>query len=286
MRLAALPLLTVVLMSGCANLTAVREFAQDTRQISAAFDPLLGQTVEHCRAGFLDKRLYTTDQPLARFDATEALARASQACQSLEASNTIALGMSQALADYATRLGALADAGVADSVSDDYTALGAKLGQFSALPPAQVGAVGALLSFVTRGVVARGQQGAIEEALSHEEAVGALADALVTYAERVYGAYLRQRLDDQPLLVEALRGETAAPIASRLQILALHRRTETLAGQQQAIASLRAAVAQMKATLRDLRANLNHLSAQERWVEVRKLGREVRSLRQQWVKAF
>ena len=46
MRPAALPLLTVVLMSGCANLTAVREFAQDTRQISAAFDPLLGQTIE------------------------------------------------------------------------------------------------------------------------------------------------------------------------------------------------------------------------------------------------
>ena len=137
MRPAALPLLTVVLMSGCANLTAVREFAQDTRQISAAFDPLLGQTIEHCRAGFLDKRLYTTDQPLARFDATEALARASQACQSLEASNTIAQGMSQALADYATRLGALADAGVVDSVSDDYTRLSTQLGQFSAQSLAQ-----------------------------------------------------------------------------------------------------------------------------------------------------
>jgi uncharacterized coiled-coil protein SlyX len=286
MRHVALSLLTVALLSGCANLTAVRGFAEDTRQISAAFDPLLVRTVEHCRASFLDKRLYTTDQPLARFDAPDALAQATRACQSLEASNAIAQGMSQALADYATQLGALAGADVADRLGDDYTALGAKLGQFGALPPAQTGAVGALLSFVSRGVIVHRQQAAIEEALSHEEAVGALADALVTYAERVYGAYLRQRLADQPLLVEALRGETAAPVASRLQILALHRQTETLAAQQQAIVHLRAAVAQMKATLHDLRTHLDHLSAQERWVEVRKLGREVRSLRQQWVTAF
>ncbi len=68
-----LVLLCVTLLSGCANLKAVRGFAEETRRISEAFDPMLGQAVEQCRLAFLHRRVYTTDAPLSGFDAEAAL---------------------------------------------------------------------------------------------------------------------------------------------------------------------------------------------------------------------
>lgn len=289
MRRVGLVLLCVTLLSGCANLKAVRGFAEETRRISEAFDPMLGQAVEQCRLAFLHRRVYTTDAPLSGFDADAAWQRATQSCQPIEERNATAQAMSRALADYANQLMALADDGAGggtEAIGEDHEALAGKLDQFQDAPRDQLGAIGNLLRFVSRGVSARSKQEAIAEALGHEEAVGALADALVVYAERVHGAYLRQRLADQDVLADALRSETASPTSSRLWLMDLHAQTRLLAERQQSIARLRAAVAQMKVALHDLRTHLTTLSAQERWVEVRKLGREVRGLHRQLGQAF
>lgn len=289
MRRVGLVLLCVTLLSGCANLKAVRGFAEETRRISEAFDPMLGQTVEQCRLAFLHRRVYTTDAPLSGFDAEAAWQRATQSCQPIEERNVTAQAMSRALADYASQLMALADDGAGggtEAIGEDHEALAGKLDQFQDAPRDQLGAIGNLLRFVSRGASARSKQEAIAEALGHEEAVGALADALVVYAERVHGAYLRQRLADQDVLADALRSETASPISSRLWLMDLHAQTRLLAERQQSIARLRAAVAQMKVALHDLRTHLTTLSAQERWIEVRKLGREVRGLHRQLGQAF
>lgn len=289
MRRVGLVLLCVTLLSGCANLKAVRGFAEETRRISEAFDPMLGQTVEQCRLAFLHRRVYTTDAPLSGFDAEAAWQRATQSCQPIEERNVTAQAMSRALADYASQLMALADDGAGggtEAIGEDHEALAGKLDQFQDAPRDQLGAIGNLLRFVSRGASARSKQEAIAEALGHEEAVGALADALVVYAERVHGAYLRQRLADQDVLADALRSETASPISSRLWLMDLHAQTRLLAERQQSIARLRTAVAQMKVALHDLRTHLTTLSAQERWIEVRKLGREVRGLHRQLGQAF
>lgn len=289
MRRVGLVLLCVTLLSGCANLKAVRGFAEETRRISEAFDPMLGQTVEQCRLAFLHRRVYTTDAPLSGFDAEAAWQRATQSCQPIEERNATAQAMSRALADYASQLMALADDGAGggtEVIGEDHEALAGKLDQFQDAPRDQLGAIGNLLRFVSRGASARSKQEAIAEALGHEEAVGALADALVVYAERVHGAYLRQRLADQDVLADALRSETASPISSRLWLMDLHAQTRLLAERQQSIARLRTAVAQMKVALHDLRTHLTTLSAQERWIEVRKLGREVRGLHRQLGQAF
>lgn len=288
-RVGLVLLLCVTLLSGCANLKAVRSFAEETRRISEAFDPMLGQAVEQCRLTFLHRRVYTTDAPLSGFDAEAAWQRATQSCQPIEERNATAQAMSSALADYASQLMALADDGAGggtEAIGEDHEALAGKLDQFQDAPRDQLGAIGNLLRFVSRGVSARSKQEAIAEALGHEEAVGALADALVVYAERVHGAYLRQRLADQDVLADALRSETASPISSRLWLMDLHAQTRLLTERQQSIARLRTAVAQMKVALHDLRTHLNTLSAQERWVEVRKLGREVRGLHRQLGQAF
>jgi len=279
--------LCVLLLSGCAtNLSAVRGFADETKKIGVAFDPILGKAVEHCRQQFLQRRIYTTDTVLAKFDAESVLKQASETCKPIEDENATAKRMSKALADYASQLSALAADGVASSVSDDFDALSAKLGQFKDAPKEKIGAIASLLKYITRSVIAKSQHDAIVEALSHEEAVGALADALVIYSDRVYGGYVAGRLSDQPVLIEVLRAESASPISSRLRLMDVYQQTQSLAEQQKAIASIRTAVGQMKISMRDLRQNVDKLSAQERINEVQKLAKDVRALYDQLSRAF
>lgn len=279
--------LYALLLSGCAtNLSAVRGFADETKKIGVAFDPILGKTVEHCRQQFLQRRIYTTEVALARFDAESALKQATETCKPIEDENATAKRMSKALADYASQLSVLAADGVASSVSDDFDALAAKLGEFKDAPKEKIGAIASLLKYITRSIVAKSQHDAIVEALSHEEAVGALADALVAYSDRVYGAYIAERLRDQPVLVEVLRAESASPISTRLRLMDIHQQTQSLLDQQQTMASIRTAVEQMKVSMRDLRQNVDKLSAQERLSEVQKLAKDVQALYDQLSKAF
>lgn len=287
MRLLYIGLVPAILMAGCAtNLKAVRDFADETKKIGVAFDPVLSRAVEQCRQQFLQRRIYTTNASLARFDAEEALIQATDTCKPIADANPTAKAMSKALSDYAGQLSALAADGVASSVDDNYDALAAKVGEFKDVPQDKVSAITSLLKFITRSIIAKSQRDAIVEALSHEEAVGALADALVVYSDRVYGAYVTDRIRDQLLFVEALRAETGAPISSRFRILDVHQQTLTLQEQQKATVSLQTAVNQMKVSMRDLRQNIDKLSDQERLAGVQKLTKEVRSLYQQLAKAF
>ncbi|MBA3007820.1 MAG: hypothetical protein KKB91_10020 [Proteobacteria bacterium] len=287
MRLLYLGLMPVLLLTGCTtNLKPVREFADETKKISVAFDPVINQAVEHCKQQFLQRRIYTTDKPLKGFDPEGAINEASDTCKPITDQMATAKEMSKALSDYAGQLSALAADGVASSVDDNYDALAAKLREFKDIPQEKIGAVSSLLKFITRSIIAKSQHDAIVDALSHEEAVGALADALVVYSDRVYSAYIQERLKDQPVFTDQLRAESASPISSRLRILDVYQQTLTLQEQHKATAGLRAAVSQMKMTMRDLRQNIDRLSSQERLAEVQKLSKEVRSLYQQLAKAF
>lgn len=279
--------LYALLLPGCAtNLSAVRDFAEETKKIGVAFDPILGNVVEHCRQQFLQRRIYTTDVALARFDVESVLNQATETCKPIENDNATAKRMSKALADYASKLSALAADGVASSVSDDFDALAAKLGEFEEAPKEKINAISSLLKYISRSIVAKSQRDAIVEALDHEEAVGALADALVVYSVRVYGAYITERLRDQPVMAEALRTESASPISSRLRLMDVYHQTQSLTEQQKVTASIRTAVGQMKVSMRDLRQNVDNLSAQERAGEVQQLASDVRDLYDQLSKAF
>jgi hypothetical protein len=147
------------------------------------------------------------------------LAAARSTCQPIAQENAAALALADTLTEYAAQLAALAADGVAQRADDDLDAVAAQAKRFSALPADQVDAVNGLIRFVGHRVLERSQRDAIIEALNHEQAVGALADALARYAERVYRATLNDRLRDQPLLLEQLRQQKAAPIDARLRML-------------------------------------------------------------------
>jgi hypothetical protein len=274
-------------VSGCAtHLAPVRDFAGDTKKLSVAFVPMLDRAVERCRQEFVDKAVYASDAPVATFDAGILVAQAKASCQPIADKNDIARKISTALADYADQLAAVAGDGLASSLDDSYDELAGKLGEFQDLPAEKIGAVNSLLKFLTRAVLGRAQRQEVENALSHEEAVGALADALVTYTDRVYGAYVRESQAKGKIIIDALRGGAVDKVATRLQLYEVYRRDLQLQEQNKAVVAFRSAVAQMKATMKDVRANLDRLSDQQRLVEIRKLSKEVRSLYQQLAQAF
>lgn len=281
--------LLALLLGGCTTpLKAVRGFADETKKISVAFDPLLTGTVTQCQEREKYKRLYTGTAAVRDFDPTAIAAQAAATCKPIADANETARGISGALAAYADKLSALAADGVASSVDDDYDALAKKIGEFKDFPADRAPAAAALLKFITHAVIAREQQREVADALGHEEAVGLLADALVLYSERVYGGYIADRTRDNEMFKDFIRSGDVAmpPMLARLQLIQLTNDQAQLAQQRQVIAALRGAVAQMKLTLKDLRANLGHLTAAERLKEVDKLARQVRALYQQLNKAF
>ena len=277
------------MLTGCAtNLQAVRGFADETKKISVAFDPFLAGAVEQCQRRDALRNIYTSSRPLAQFDPATVAQRAEATCKPIADENSTAHGLSTALADYADQLSAIAGDGVASSVDNDYDALAQKLGQFRDFPQDKIGAVSSLLKFLTRAVISKAQKQEIAQALSHEEAVGALGDALVLYTERVYGGYVKDRTRDIQNFQQFIRegGIQVPELVGRLQLMELHQEELQLRQQAAAIPALRRSVDQMKASLRDLRANLDNLSAAQRRQEIQKLAKEVRALYQQLGKVF
>ena len=278
-----------LLLGGCTTpLKAVRGFADETKKISVAFDPLLAGTVTQCQEREKYTQLYASTTAVRDFDPAAIAAQATANCKPIADENETARGISGALASYADKLSALAGDGVASSVDDDYDTLAKKIGEFKDFPADRATAAAALLKFITHAVIAREQQREVADALSHEEAVGLLADALVLYSERVYGGYITFRTQDNDRFKDYIRSGSIPmpPLLARLQLIQLTNDQAQLAQQRQMIAALRSAVTQMKLTLKDLRANLGNLTAEQRLKEVDRLAKEVRSLYKQLDKAF
>lgn len=276
------------LMTGCAaNLKSVRSFADETKKISVAFDPLLAATVEQCEKKVEAKMLYA-GPPLSEFKPEDIAKTAENTCKAIAQENATAKDIGVALSDYASKLSAIAGDGVASSVDEDYDSLSKKIGEFKDVPKEKVTAVTALFKFITKSLIAQNQKQAIAEALDHEEAVGVLGDALVLYTERVYGAYLTERNRDLKEYSDLLRSANipAPQLLAKLQLVELHRESIAMQEQQKVIPALRTSVAQMKTSLKDLRDNLDKLSDKEQRQEVTKLAKEVRALYQQLNKAF
>jgi uncharacterized coiled-coil protein SlyX len=278
-----------LLLSGCAaNLKAVRDFADETKKVSVAFNPLLTATVTQCQEREKSRRLYTGTTKAASFDPVEIGNAAAATCQPIADENETAKAISTTLANYADKLSALAADGVASSVDDDYDALLKKLGQFENFPKDKVAAVVGLVKFLTRVIISGQQRREVEQALSHEDAIGTLGDALVLYSDRVYGGYIKDRTRDNADFMAFIKeGSISMPeMLAKLQLIHLASEQAQLAEQRKVIDALSKAVGQMKASLKDLRSNLNNLSDEQRFNEVAKLAKEVRGLYQQLDKAF
>lgn len=282
-----LTLWAALLLGGCAtNLGPVREFGAQTRQLAEAFEPLPAQAVEHCRQQVLDRRVYASEAPVAQFDAARAWREAVDGCQPLEQAAAQLRPLARALDNYGRRLDELAADGLPRMLNDEHTALARAWGALDAAPPARVGAVEDLARFLSQRALAHSQREALKQALSHEEAVGAIAEALALAAQRLHRAMLQQRLDDLPALEDAVRAGAGSPVSVRWHLRELHRQGQALKTQQAAAARLPAAVARLKAALRELRQTLEAGADAPRWLELEALAREIRALRESLARGF
>lgn len=282
-----LTLLAALMLGGCAtNLGAVREFGAQARQLAEAFEPLPAESVEHCRQQALDRRVLASEAPAARFDADLAWRDAVEGCRPLEQAGAQLRPLARALDDYGRRLAGLAADGLPRSLDADHRALAQSVAALEQVPKARVEAVEALAQFLSRRTLALSQREALVQALSHEEAVGAVAEALAVYAVRVHRATLQQRLDDLPALEDAVRQAAGPPALLRWQLRELHRQGQALRSQQAAASRWPQAVARLRTALRELRRQVEHEPGAPRWDEVEALAREIRALRESLDRGF
>jgi hypothetical protein len=278
--------LTLALLTGCANLDSVRDFANETRKITVAFDPFLAGAVTQCEQKFINRKVYAGAGPIKNFDAQKLSDEATALCKPIAQKNATARQINTALAAYAAALSAIAGDGVASSLNEGLEDLSQKLVSFPEMPARHHGAVEGLVKFLAQAALSRQQKSAIEEALDHREAVGALGDALVLYAERVYGAYVREGSEDMGLFSDGLRDGTTPELLARLQLMELRRQQLQLQTQLKSVAALRLSVDEMKRTMADLQANLADLGGDDRKKQILKLAKEVKSLSAQVQHAF
>ena len=96
--------LTLALLSGCANLDTVRDFAGETRKITVAFDPFLAGAVTQCEQKFINRKVYAGAGPIRNFDAQKLADEATALCKPIAQKNATARQINTALAAYAAAL--------------------------------------------------------------------------------------------------------------------------------------------------------------------------------------
>lgn len=275
------------LLGGCTNLKAVRDFAAETKKVAVAYEPIGKTSVATCIRSKSIKDENEIVLPARDYDPEPLRAKAAAGCQP----TTDALKGTQKIADvlkaYAEALGELAGDGLASRLDDDFDALSAQLAEVPGVSAEKVSAVGSLVKFLSAIAIAKTQSASIDDALSHEAAVGTLGDALVFVAEREYlRGYAKQLLDQIDALSAGARVARLDPLLARMQITQLAAERRKVVDQRAAVDQLRKAVNQMKVAMADVRANLHHLDTQARLASVVQYRQDVTALYKELAKAF
>lgn len=281
MRTLAPALLLVALLAGCATpMPAVRDFGGETQKLASAFTPVVRQTVENCRLLAQNRAVYTDSRELERFDPAQVVAQSTARCASLAESADGARAVADLLGGYAKTLVAIANDGVSKSLDGDLDGLARKAQSFADLDSGAASGVSAVARLLARQWLAREQREAVAELLSHEQAVGAMADALNRFTARVYGGYLKDLDDTQGLVMDVLKAQDRKAVAPRLQMMEWHRQAELARRQQRAVPAFDKAVRSLKATLAGLRQNQSSWSETQRGVAIAGFAEDVRQLRE------
>jgi hypothetical protein len=284
----------MVFLSGCAvNLSAVRTHADATAGITKAFEPMLDETIARCKARATRQQFYGA--PV--FDIARMEQVAKDQCDGLVTPNAAINEINSALALYAEKLSAIADDGVAGSLDGDITSLSKAVGNVkdrtgtAFVQADKLGAVTQLAQYLAKKILAKKQGEAIREALSHEAAVGTLADTLVLYAEHIYAWHLGQELERLSTFRSFVEQSKDSPnaierLSARSFLLRLHEDEVALKTKRDAIPKFGAAVKKMKDSHHDLLQNLDQLDTDERRKNVLAFVKEVRDLGKTINKAF
>lgn len=282
-------LATLALMSGCANLSAVRSFADETKKLSAAFDPMLAGSTASCTDKYKRKKLLTS----RNFDPAAAEAAAAELCGPIDENNQVIAALNDLLEQYADTLAALADDRL-PSYKAELDGLAAALGQVkrqgsqeSLIPPAKLSAVAALTAFLGRAATEHLQRGAIRDLLHHEAAIMTVTDALKDYATLNYLAWLRDERRENEVLRKSLDLSAATePLAANYLKTLLLSEERQIAARENTVRAFVQSVAQLQALNAEIGRKFDHLEDKELLAQLARFSNAVFKLRKQVRNAF
>ncbi len=282
-----LALISLVALNGCANLAAVRTFADDTKKLSAAFDPMLAGASASCTDKYIRKKLITS----THFDPAAVEQAAAELCGPIEADNQVVARLNLLLEQYADTLAALADDKL-PSYKTELDGLTASLGkvrkagsQESLVSPDKLGAVAALSEFLSRIATRHLQKEAIRDLLNHEAAIQTVTNALKEYATLNYRAWLRDERRENEVLYRSLDRSNETLAANYLKTVLLNENRK-IAEREKAIDGFVTAVDQFQKANAEIRRKFEYQDDKELIAELTSFAKEVSRLRQQIHGAF
>lgn len=277
------------LLTGCANLSAVRTYADETKKLATAFDPMLSGSTSSCVEKFTRKKLITS----RNFDAAAAAKAAKSLCGPIREDNEIIADLNALLEQYADTLSALANEKL-PSYKKELDGLQGSLGKVkrpdsreSLINSEKLGAITALTELLSRVTSQHLQKNAIRELLDHEAAIVAITGALADYATLNYRAWLGDEKREIGVLRQAL--DEAAPreplAANYIENLLLGEERQ-IEAREKAVDVFVRSVGELQKAHAELRLHLASPADQELLAQLLSFANEVAKLRRQVRDAF
>lgn len=277
------------ILSGCANLAPVRTFADETKKLSAAFDPMLTGSTSSCIDKYKRKKLLTSSQ----FNPEIAEQRAKELCGPIDEDNKVIAEVNSLLEQYADTLAALADDKL-PSYKTELNGLKDSLGKVNKpgtkdalVNPDKLNAITSLTEFLSRIVTQRIQKNAIRDLLDNESSINAITSVLSDYATLNYKAWLTDEKREIDILRKLLdEYAKSEPLAANYQKTLLLEEERKVEARAKAVDSFVESVSELKKTNSELRAKFDHMDNKELFNQLSKFADEVSGLRKQIKDAF
>lgn len=282
-------LLSVSILTGCGNLAPVRTFADETKKLSAAFDPMLTGSASSCIEKFKRKKLITA----RHYDPAVAEKNAKELCGPIDDDNKVIADLNSLLEQYADTVATLADDKL-PSYKTELNGLKDSLGkvkkpgsQDPLVSSEKLGAITSLTEFLSRIATQHLQKSAIRDLISHEKAINAIASALSDYSTLNYRAWLRDEQREIEVLRKALdefaKSEPLAANYLKTLLLAEERQVEARA---KAVDAFVKSVSALQKSNSELLAKFDHMENKELLDQLASFAKEVSGLRKQIKDAF
>jgi hypothetical protein len=217
-------------LAGCADMSAVRTYADDTRKLGASFAAIADTPARLCETQFLMQE--QTRDAFVAFRIEDVRSRAAADCAPVTQERTHILSLVALLENYAETLAALADEKL-PNYSSEMKGLGTAVTDLKdragepVVPSGKAKAVISLGNLVARLATQRAARSEINALLEQGEAVNATTDALRWYASSV----TRPQIDTY-LQRSQITMDTALPRFEKTEPLAVRMFAVTLLGEQ------------------------------------------------------
>ncbi len=282
-------MLSAAFLTGCANLSAVRTYADETKKLSAAFEPMLAGSTSSCIEKYKRKKMITSRD----FDAAAAEKKARLQCGSIDEDNKIISDLNSLLEQYADTLAALADEKL-PSYKKELDGLKDSLGkvkrpgtQESLIKADQLSAIVSLTDFLSRVITQHMQKVAIRDLLNHETAIVAVTDSLKEYATLNYRGWLNDERREIAVLRKSLDSKAKRePLASNYIKTLLLTEEMQIDARDKLVDTFVKSVNELQKSHSELRKKLDAIDDKDLLAQLIDYANEVSKLRKQVQEAF